>query len=75
MKYLAPATLGGQRLNLILGRTDTSTNPKEVKDKTPKNLSGINHLNALQEIADKWVDRGCYGTPDRALRVLVGGAL
>ena len=75
MRYLAPATLGGQRLNLILGRTDNSTNPKEVKDKTLKNLTGINHLNTLQEIADKWVDRGCYISPGRVLRALVGGDL
>ena len=75
MRCLAPATLGGQRLNLSLGRTDNSTNPTEVKDKTDKNLSGINHLNTLQEIADKWVDRGCYGSSDRALRALVGGEL
>ena len=57
----------GQRLNLNLRRTDTSTNPHKSK--------GINHLNTLQEIANKWIDRGCYGTPDRALRALVGGEL
>ncbi len=64
-----------QRLNLNLDGTDTSTNPKEVKDKTPRNLSSINHLNTLQEIADKWVYRGCYGSSDRALRALIGGDL
>ena len=64
-----------QRLNLNLRGIDTSTNTKEVKDKTLKNPRGINHLNTLQEIADKWVDRGCYGTPDRALRALIRGEL
>jgi len=72
MKNLAPATLGGQGPNLILSRTDTSTNPKEVKGLNPNKPKTINHLKDLQEIADKWVDRGCYGTPDRALRALVG---
>ena len=75
MRNLAPATLGGQRLNLNLCRTDTSTNPKEVKDKTPKNLSGINHLNALQEIADKWANRGYYPTPGAAMEALKDGGI
>ena len=73
MRYLAPAVQGGQRLNLNLGRTDTSTNPAEVKGLNPNKPITINCLRAMQEIADRWVDRGCYGTPDRALRALVGG--
>ncbi len=48
MRYLAPATLGGQGPNLILGRKDTSTNPKEVKGLNPNKPRTINHLNTLQ---------------------------
>jgi len=38
-------------------------------------LKGINSLRTLREIADKWVSKGCYATPDRALRALIGGDL
>lgn len=75
MEYLAPATLGGQRLNLILRRTDTSTNPTEVEGLNPNKPRTINCLKALKEIVDKRVDRGCYSPLDRALRALVGGEL
>ena len=57
----------GQRLNLNLGGTDNSTSPKKRK--------GINHLKTLQEISNKWVKMGCYKTPDRALRALIGDQL
>jgi hypothetical protein len=57
----------GQRLNLNLGGTDNSTSPQKLKR--------INHIRTLQEIADKWVDRGCYKTPGRALQALIGGKL
>ena len=75
MEYLAPATLGGQGPNLILSRTDTSTNPTELKGLNPNKPITINCLKSLQGIVDKWVDRGCYGTPGRALRALIGGEL
>jgi len=57
----------GQRLNLEL----------DIQDYTerPKNLKNFNHLKTLLTIAEKWVDRGCYSTPDRALRVLIRGEL
>ena len=38
-------------------------------------LKGINSLKTLQEIANKWVARGCYSSSDRALRALIGGEL
>lgn len=57
----------GQRLNLNLSGTDNSTSPNKFK--------GINHLKVLQEIADKWVYKGCYSSPGRALRALIGGEL
>jgi len=40
-----------------------------------RKLKDFNHLTTLQKIADKWVDRGCYDTPGRALRALIGGEL
>ena len=68
MKYSAPAAQGGQqRLNLNLGGIDNSTAQKKLK--------GFNHLNTLQDIAIKWVDRGYYGTSSRALDALIRGVL
>ena len=57
----------GQRLNLNLGGTDNSTSPRKPK--------GFNHLRTLREIGEKWVDRRCYRTLDRALRALIRGDL
>ena len=39
----------GQRLNLNLDRTDTSTNPTEVKVLNPNKPRTINYLKALQD--------------------------
>ena len=50
-----------------LGGTDNTTSPKILKN--------FNHLKVLQTLAEKWVDRGCYSTPDRALRALIGNEL
>ena len=38
-------------------------------------LKGMNHQKTLQAIANKWVERRCYDTLDRALRALIGGDL
>ena len=65
MNEKAPAR--GQRLNLELDPQDRSTNP--IKHK------GIKHLRTLREIGEKWVDRRCYRTLDRALRALIRGDL
>ncbi len=64
MRYSAPSAHGGQELNLDRGRSKFS-----------KNSKGINHLKVLQEIADKWVDKGYYNSQGRALEALLGGRL
>ena len=64
MKRKSPASGKRQGLDNDSHKIDSSTNHKE-----------ISHLKTLQEIADKWVDRGCYGSSDRALRALIGGDL
>jgi len=66
-RQTTPAPGTGQRLNLNLGGTDNSINPK--------NFNNYNHLKTLQTIAEKWVNHGFYSTPDRALRALIRGEL
>ena len=61
MKLKTPA-LWEQRQGLgnDSGESNSSTKPKS-----------FNHAKTLQAIADKWVNRGCYSTSDRALRALI----
>ena len=56
-----------QRLNLNLGGTDNSINPYISK--------GYNHLKTLQEIADKWVERGYYTDTGHAYKALIEGVM
>ncbi len=67
MKLKSPAS--GKRTGLDFDTCDSnsSTNTKKRK--------GINHLKTLQDISNKWVKMGCYKTPDRALRALIGDQL
>ena len=67
MKNLAPAAESEQELNQDREKSQFSKKPHKPK--------GISQLKTLQEIADKWVNRGCYGTSGRTLRALVGGDL
>ena len=61
-----------QRLESVTDIQNSSKPQTNSKSHRPK---GINHLRTLQEIADKWVARGCYRDPGRALRALIGGDL
>jgi len=67
LKYSAPAAQSGQELNLDRQKSQFSKFPHKTK--------GISHVRILNEIAMKWVDKGCYPTFDRALAALVRGDL
>ncbi len=63
----APAAQGGQEPNQDSRISKFSKELKKTK--------GINHLRILNEIATKWVDKGCYVDSGRALQALIGGEL
>jgi hypothetical protein len=62
MKEKAP---DWQRLVLCFSEQDSSKYTQIHK--------GNSDLKALEQIANKWVDRRCYSTIDRALRALIAG--
>jgi hypothetical protein len=68
MKLKSPAS--GKRQGL-----DNNFDESNSSIKTFRKPSVTNHLSTPQYIAEKWVDRCCYHTIDRALRALVGGDL
>ncbi len=63
----APVAQGGQELN--------QDRRKSKFSKIPKKTKGINHLQVLNEIAIKWVDKGYYVDSGKALQALIGGEL
>ncbi len=66
MRYRkSPASDKRQGLDNDFGESNSSTILKKSKE--------ISHIAILKEIADKWVDRRCYNTIDRALRALIAG--
>ena len=46
-----------------------------IRSNSSIKIKGVNHQKTLKEIANKWVERRCYNTLDRALRALIGGDL
>ncbi len=62
MKEKAPAALGGQRPDQYHQRSD-STKIQTIKHR---------HV-ILEAIADRWVSRGFYRTPARAMLALLEG--
>ena len=56
----------------IKGRESLSKLGSNDNNKKPKSF---NHLKTLHDIATKWVSKGCYDTPGRALHALVGGVI
>ena len=67
MKNLAPAAESRQELNLDRQKSQFSYKPHKPQ--------GINRIRILNEIAEQWVDKGCYESKGRALLALVGGDL
>ena len=67
MKNLAPAAQGGQELNQDRQKSQFSKKPRKSK--------GFNHLKTLQEIADKWVERGYYTDTGHAYKALIEGVM
>ncbi len=65
MKLKSPTSGKRQGLDSDFDESYSSINLKISKE--------ISHISILKEIADKWVDRGCYRTLDRALRALIAG--
>ncbi len=67
MRSTIPAPGMGQGLDNNSGESNSSIKLKITKD--------INRLQVLNEIANKWVDKGCYSNSGRALQALIGGKL
>ena len=62
MNEIAPAAESGQELNQDREKSQFSKKPHKTK--------GISHLKNLQAIANTWVERGYYTTPNEALKAL-----
>ena len=67
MKIKSPASGKRQGLDNDFDESYSSITFKKHKE--------INHIRILKEIGEKWVDRRCYRTLDRALRALIRGDL
>ena len=68
MKLKSPASDKRQGLDNDFDNSNSST----ITHTIPK---VIGRLETLSAIATKWVDKGCYETPGRALQALIGGYL
>ena len=58
----------GNELEHNFGELEHSSNK-------PYKTKGFNHIRILNEIAEKWVSKGCYKTKGRVFEALIGGDL
>ena len=68
MKLKSPASGKRQGLDYDICKSNSSTKPTKLN-------TTQNGRKVLEQLASKWVSRGYYKTPDRALRALIGGEL